>query len=498
MSFRMSIPYLGLTRKEDETGKHKAYGEGICKEAGVERASRSRTLDRTLSDRNVYEGIASGDELWRLMCERADAYRIQVEGRTRDGKKVVRERGLRKDAIVGFAVIFKPPTEVIASWSREERERFFKDCHEVAETLEPELFQRSNVLMRSRHMDEDGEHEHDIGIPIDGNGHYNGSDMLNHMRDNFNQNFAAEMRKRGWDMDDLELYDAERAKTDIGYLEERRERRRKQGQSVNEYAANDLRHKAELASKAVIDANARALEAERDRLKAEQEALSARQAMERTKWARDQYAGHSYMTQSGKTALGVDGLKVERERLKSEIDSLERQAENAKEQVELARREASEVNAALLQRQHELDERERRMREMLEAELEQEREALNEQREAYENACNRLDEVQDGVTIEDVVHATVNEIEEMLNEPDGRTPLGKGYLSNAKRALKEAFEKVRSWFDVETIAGGTRLEALAYIVKDKLVGKKTVDISPIGVSHSPSYQRQRDEYEYIR
>lgn len=217
MGFRMSVPYLGLTRKPDESSKHKAYGEGICKEAGIERASRSKTLDRTLSGKNIYDDIESGSELWEEMCRRADSYSIEVRGKTRDGKEVVRKRGLRKDAIVGFAVIFKPPTEVVESWSRKRRERFFNDCHEVAEHLEPELFQRSNILMRSRHMDEEGEHEHVLGVPLDIEGHYNGSDMLTHMRDNFNRNFAAEMRKRGWNMDDLELYDAERAKADKEY-----------------------------------------------------------------------------------------------------------------------------------------------------------------------------------------------------------------------------------------------------------------------------------------
>ena len=272
MGFKMSVPCLGLTRNPNESGKHKAHGLKICKEAGYERASASRTLDRALSDQNTYDGFRSGEELWEYLEDRANNYRMRVPGKDKAKNDVVRERGLRKDAIVGFAVIWKPPAEVIRAWDRETRDKFFDDCDAVAEELEPEMFQPSNILMTATHVDEvlhgGEEHQHKIGVPLTFDGRYNGSDMLNHMRRNFNANFAAKMRERGWDMDDLDLYDAERAKEDEEYRAERRARRRKYGKSVNDYAADAAADAAEAA----VEARIAAEEAARDALQRELEA----------------------------------------------------------------------------------------------------------------------------------------------------------------------------------------------------------------------------------
>lgn len=272
MGFRMSVPYLGLTRKVGESGKHKAYGLPICKEAGYERASASKTLDRTLSNQNSYVGFKSGDELWSYLEERANDYRIQVEGKTKTREKVVRERGLRKDAIVGFAVIFKPPADVISEWDTETRNRFFSDCHEVARELEPELFQESNILMIARHFDEGEDHEHMFGIPLTKDGRYNGSDMLTHMRRNFNENFARCMRERGWDMDDLDLYDKGRAENDEEYRVSRRAKKGKQGLSVNDYADMMEEQRAQETLERSIEAQENMLDALRNQRAAEEQA----------------------------------------------------------------------------------------------------------------------------------------------------------------------------------------------------------------------------------
>lgn len=102
--------------------------------------------------------------------------------------------------------------------------------------MEPELLQPSNILIRARHNDEKlhggDEHEHAIGVPLTKDGRYNGGKMLNHMKNNFNTNSARHMRERGWDMEDLNLYDPSR-KDDEEYMAERREKRRKQGRCMN-------------------------------------------------------------------------------------------------------------------------------------------------------------------------------------------------------------------------------------------------------------------------
>ena len=279
MGFKMSVPYLGLTRKPGEKGKHKANVRAICLEAGYERVGESRTLDRTLSDQNVYVGYESGNKLADFLEERADEYRVKVNGK-RNGKEVTYERPLRKDAIIGFAVIWKPPAEVVAEWDTDTRERFFADCYAVAEELEPELFRPSNLLMKARHKDEKlhggDEHEHAVGIPLTSDGRYNGSDMLNHMRRNFNKNFAGKMRERGWDMEDLELYDPERAKVDEAYRAYRRDKRSRYGKSVNEHAADEAEERAAKMKEIEAEAQANAAKA----LAEQQAAESARREEE--------------------------------------------------------------------------------------------------------------------------------------------------------------------------------------------------------------------------
>lgn len=335
MGFRMSVPYLGLTRNPAESGKHKAHGLPICKEAGYERASASRTLDRTLSDQNTYVGYRSGEELWSYLEERANNYRMQVPGKDKANNPVMRERGLRKDAIVGFAVIWKPPAEVIRDWDRDTRERFFSDCHAVAEELEPELFAPSNILMRSRHFDEvrhgGEEHEHDVGVPLTADGRYNGSDMLNHMRRNFNANFAAKMRERGWDMDDLDLYDPERAKVDEEYAARRQERRRNYGKSVNDYAADEAARAAEEATKVRIaqeEATAAAL----------QRQLTAMRETAKETAARDMAVAERVDAEAARDAAREDELEARQRQ-----SSADRSAAIVKRRQEKAERAAADA-----------------------------------------------------------------------------------------------------------------------------------------------------------
>ncbi|MBR3224998.1 MAG: hypothetical protein IKF78_06735 [Atopobiaceae bacterium] len=344
MGFKMSVPYLGLTRKVGESGAHKAYGEAICKEAGYERASRSKTLDRTLSDRNSYVGYTSGAELWDDLVEAADSYRVKVTRKDKDGNPVVHERPLRKDAIVGFAVIWKPPADVIRRWDPETRERFFADCYAVAEELEPELFQPSNIRMRARHKDEvrfGGEdHEHAVGVPLTFDGRYNGSDMLNHMRRNFNKNFAKHMRDRGWDMDDLELYDPERARVDPEYREYRREVRRNYGKTVNDYAESKALERAEKAVEALSVAQDETVVALREQLRAEVETdlLLEEQEAERVRHEAELDA-----IQADKEAL-LDALyegmsadfEVQRHAYESELYEMARRLELANKDMERA------------------------------------------------------------------------------------------------------------------------------------------------------------------
>ncbi|MCD8125036.1 MAG: hypothetical protein LUE23_08385 [Lachnospiraceae bacterium] len=88
---------------------------------GKERISSSVTLDRSKSSLNIYEGESdSGFAVWDDMERRANEYRQEVQGKDRSGNPVTRYRGLRKDAVIGCAVIINPPYEVCKDWTREQ------------------------------------------------------------------------------------------------------------------------------------------------------------------------------------------------------------------------------------------------------------------------------------------------------------------------------------------------------------------------------------------
>ena len=246
MGFTCAPQFFGLVRGEPKINKktgepqrHRANGKVILAEAGKERYSSSKTLDRTRSHLNVYEGFESGFACWDAMCEEADQYRTVAKGK--DGK--LHERRLKSDAVIGGAVIFNPSCETCKDWDLETHRKFGDDSWEVLCEIKPEIFRPENVRMRAFHFDEGyrvaphifGIHEHRIFVPKDANGRYCGNLIDAKLLSEINKLYPAKMRERGWDMDDLDTTDWDRMKTDEDYREERRQKWSKQGRSVNKY-----------------------------------------------------------------------------------------------------------------------------------------------------------------------------------------------------------------------------------------------------------------------
>ena len=78
-------------------------------------------------------------------------------------------------------------------------------------------------------------HVHDLGVCKDAEGHYCGNRIDAKLMIKINAKFPAMMRQRGWDMEDLDTTDFERAKTDKDYAVERNAKRKKSGLSVNKH-----------------------------------------------------------------------------------------------------------------------------------------------------------------------------------------------------------------------------------------------------------------------
>ena len=244
MGWKCAPQVMGLVRGEPQPGqKHRANGRKIAMEAGYERASRSDTLDRTRSNQNEYEGYKSGKEFWEVMEQEASEYRVQVKGKTKTGEEIIREKGLQHNAVIGWAVIYNPPAEVCADWTQGQYKKFHEDCQECMALISP-LFRKENIRMTAFHKDEgvpaeDGQepdgHFHDLGISLDENGHYCGKLIDAKLLVTINKQFPALMRERGWDMDDLDVTDFDRAKVDSDYKAERDFKRGKSGKNVNQH-----------------------------------------------------------------------------------------------------------------------------------------------------------------------------------------------------------------------------------------------------------------------
>ena len=260
MGFKCAPQVLGLVRGEPKPGqKRRANGLKISLEAGYERASTSKTLDRSRSKQNEYSGYKSGRQFWKAMVDEADCYRVKVQGKTKTGEPIVREKGLQHNSVIGWSVIYNPPSDVCTKWDRGTYERFFNDCRECMSIISS-IFSKQNLRMSAIHWDEgippndgglpDG-HLHDFGICKDGEGHYCGNLIDARLMCKINREFPQLMRDRGWDMDDLDTTDFELSKSDDSYRHDRDNKRKKFGLSVNRHIVRKSKQTAQEANRII-------------------------------------------------------------------------------------------------------------------------------------------------------------------------------------------------------------------------------------------------------
>lgn len=259
MGWKCAPQAMGLVRGEPKKGqKHRANAKAICAEAGEERHTSSETYDKDRSCYNVYSYEKSGFALHDMMIAEADAYRQKY--RKRNGE--IGERGLRKDAVIGYAVIFNPPGDVCKNWTDEEYEKFYEDSWEFMTMKFPNVFSDDNVCMVAEHKDEGMKtnknlftnHAHILGIPKNSDGRYCGNEIDAHMMTEINNNYPKFMRERGWDMDDLDVTDWDKWKEDEEYRNSRKE---KGGKTVNEYIYDVLEAQLQEANSLVDELSAK-------------------------------------------------------------------------------------------------------------------------------------------------------------------------------------------------------------------------------------------------
>lgn len=357
MGWKCAPQIVGLVRGEPKPGqKHRANGKAIAMEAGYERVSRSETLDRSRSKYNEYFGYKSGKKFWETMEAEADEYRVQVKGKTKAGEEIIREKGLQHNAVVGWAVIYNPPSEICSEWDHETYEKFFRDCRECMSEISP-IFRKENIKMSSVHWDEGippenkdemprDAHVHDLGVCKDENGHYCGNQIDAKLLIKINSVFPKMMRQRGWEMDDLDTTDFERSKNDEEYRQERNEKRKRSGLSVNSHLRQKSYKMAEDASRLIEDA----LEVHDAAVQKDQEVKTKQSKFEEfhSKWS-DWYKGF-YKEMAGEEypedRISLESIpragKKFKERLKREAEveiekSKEQMLQEARSQIESER-----------------------------------------------------------------------------------------------------------------------------------------------------------------
>lgn len=316
---------VGCVRGDPKAGqKNRATGRAIAMEALEERASASTTLDRDRSGSNIYWADYGGDprgaEAWEYVEGRADEWRSTYTDK--NGKE--RSRRLPKQSVVAVATIIHPPVEVSSQWTPEQTEKFYADAWKTMEEIDPEIYAPKNRVYRARHMDEGREirdrgedsHEHAMHEARDADGNYIGSTYDAHWRTNCARQFAALMREKGWEIDDPELTDWDRYKSDPEYKAEIDKKRSRSGLSQKEY--HDMK----------------ASEAEVEQLQVE--AAEAHAAREKAERSRRLIEGRTFK-RGGKTMLGIQGLEEERSKLTGEVQALQaRKAELAEVNSQLS------------------------------------------------------------------------------------------------------------------------------------------------------------------
>lgn len=342
MGYKCAIQLTGLVRGEPKKGaKHRSNIRAICGEMGTERISASDTLDRSKTKNNQYVGYSSGFQCADDMTRKANDYVMEVKGK---GGKIMKRR-LREDAVIGCAFIINPPSEMCENWTEMDYREFHMDSMDfLAETC-PQIFRQENIRMLAEHRDEgvsgDDWNYHGVVECVDETGRYCGNMVDAKLIDTINRTYPAFMRSRGWDLDDLDVTDWDRAKTDKAYKKEREAKRKKSGKSVNDYLSEKLAKKLSEAEQvlteaeqirqenerktAELEARERALKEQEGVLKAEREKFT----LEKKKWQEKQ-----------NTAL--QGVSDKERRLRTEIDTYRQKSTALDSMISRLREEKTE------------------------------------------------------------------------------------------------------------------------------------------------------------
>lgn len=203
MSWKVGITCLKLTNQRSKKSKAKRTGylRAVVCEGLSERWGKDEDIDRNRSHYNIYTGITSGVALSEAMTAEAEEYSKQ--------RKAAGGRALRADAAIGWAMILKPPMEVINAMAPEQQLKFFEDSDKILANI----MGVNNIRATALHRDEQAPHKHYYGMGYTKSGELCVDKVINpKLYKKLNQEYPQKMREFGWDIEDCTVYDAEKVK----------------------------------------------------------------------------------------------------------------------------------------------------------------------------------------------------------------------------------------------------------------------------------------------
>lgn len=203
MGWKVGITTLKLTnqRSTKSRAKRTGYLRAVVCEGLKERWGKDEDIDRNLSHYNTYTGIASGVKLAEAMTAEAADYSKQ--------RKAAGGRALRTDAAIGWAMILKPPAEIINAMPPEQQVKFFADSDKILTGI----MGTDNIRATALHRDEQAPHKHYFGMGYTRTGELCVDKVINpKLYKKLNQEYPQKMRELGWDIEDCVVYDSEKVR----------------------------------------------------------------------------------------------------------------------------------------------------------------------------------------------------------------------------------------------------------------------------------------------
>lgn len=203
MGWKVGITTLKLTNQRSKKSRAKRTGflRAVVCEGLSERWGKDEDIDRSQSSKNIYTGITSGVALADSMTKEAAEYSRQ--------RKAAGGRALRVDAAIGWAMILKPPAEIINVMPPEQQIKFFADSDKIL----TEIIGTDNVRATALHRDEQAPHKHYFGMGYTKQGELCVDKVTNpKLYKKLNQEYPQKMRNLGWDIEDCVVYDSEKVK----------------------------------------------------------------------------------------------------------------------------------------------------------------------------------------------------------------------------------------------------------------------------------------------